>query len=114
MVLSSFVFSSIRRHTRCALVTGVQTCALPIYRDRKVRVDLDRQLFHGLIEAKHLGQKETVILNGRHIVEHVSSPKSTSPRYTKRVLPSKSACPAVNSWPRREARAKSWRKIIKI
>src|SRR3546814_8964776 len=24
------VFSSIRRHTRCALVTGVQTCALPI------------------------------------------------------------------------------------
>src|SRR3546814_17894693 len=25
-------FSSIRRHTRCALVTGVQTCALPIYR----------------------------------------------------------------------------------
>src|SRR3546814_20627672 len=25
-----FVFSSRRRHTRCALVTGVQTCALPI------------------------------------------------------------------------------------
>src|SRR3546814_1301337 len=28
-----FFFSSRRRHTRCALVTGVQTCALPIYRD---------------------------------------------------------------------------------
>src|SRR3546814_9179745 len=27
-----FFFSSRRRHTRCALVTGVQTCALPIYR----------------------------------------------------------------------------------
>src|SRR3546814_10922310 len=26
----SLFFSSIRRHTRCALVTGVQTCALPI------------------------------------------------------------------------------------
>src|SRR3546814_14717098 len=26
----SFVFASRRRHTRCALVTGVQTCALPI------------------------------------------------------------------------------------
>src|SRR3546814_1921367 len=26
-----FLFSSRRRHTRCALVTGVQTCALPIY-----------------------------------------------------------------------------------
>src|SRR3546814_3221825 len=28
-------FSSRGRHTRCALVTGVQTCALPIYRDRR-------------------------------------------------------------------------------
>src|SRR3546814_10584702 len=26
-----FVFSISRRHTRCALVTGVQTCALPIF-----------------------------------------------------------------------------------
>src|SRR3546814_3585987 len=30
MVLCFFFFSSRRRHTRCALVTGVQTCALPI------------------------------------------------------------------------------------
>src|SRR3546814_6295901 len=35
-----FFFSSRRRHTRCALVTGVQTCALPIssatgYSDRQ-------------------------------------------------------------------------------
>src|SRR3546814_6852924 len=28
---SVFFFSSRRRHTRCALVTGVQTCALPIF-----------------------------------------------------------------------------------
>src|SRR3546814_10009811 len=28
-----FFFSSRRRHTRCALVTGVQTCALPILSD---------------------------------------------------------------------------------
>src|SRR3546814_973776 len=28
-----FFFSSRRRHTRCALVTGVQTCALPICED---------------------------------------------------------------------------------
>src|SRR3546814_565232 len=28
--VGSFVFSSRRRHTGCALVTGVQTCALPI------------------------------------------------------------------------------------
>src|SRR3546814_8942471 len=29
-VEGEFFFSSKRRHTRCALVTGVQTCALPI------------------------------------------------------------------------------------
>src|SRR3546814_2919326 len=29
-MLVFFFFSSRRRHTRCALVTGVQTCALPI------------------------------------------------------------------------------------
>src|SRR3546814_2518109 len=29
-LLLIFIFSSRRRHTRCALVTGVQTCALPI------------------------------------------------------------------------------------
>src|SRR3546814_6655962 len=30
LYLFFFCFSSRRRHTRCALVTGVQTCALPI------------------------------------------------------------------------------------
>src|SRR3546814_5605364 len=30
MFFVCFFFSSRRRHTRCALVTGVQTCALPI------------------------------------------------------------------------------------
>src|SRR3546814_1361249 len=30
LCLYFFLFSSRRRHTRCALVTGVQTCALPI------------------------------------------------------------------------------------
>src|SRR6184192_3727964 len=30
MVSFIFFFSSRRRHTRCRLVTGVQTCALPI------------------------------------------------------------------------------------
>src|SRR3546814_608249 len=32
LILSVFLFSSRKRHTRCALVTGVQTCALPICR----------------------------------------------------------------------------------
>src|SRR3546814_2242987 len=30
-IASLFFCSSRRRHTRCALVTGVQTCALPIF-----------------------------------------------------------------------------------
>src|SRR3546814_1353192 len=30
LIFSLFFFSSRRRHTMCALVTGVQTCALPI------------------------------------------------------------------------------------
>src|SRR3546814_4710508 len=32
-----FFFASRRRHTRCALVTGVQTCALPILLQKDVR-----------------------------------------------------------------------------
>src|SRR3546814_8321238 len=38
-----FFFSSRRRHTRCALVTGVQTCALPIC-GHHLHPDLLRQL----------------------------------------------------------------------
>src|SRR3546814_10623761 len=33
LVCLFFFFSSRRRHTRCALVTGVQTCALPIFQE---------------------------------------------------------------------------------
>src|SRR3546814_2651875 len=45
-----FFFSSRRRHTRCALVTGVQTCALPILRTGK-RFDqhLERIREHPLV-----------------------------------------------------------------
>src|SRR3546814_6100831 len=39
MYMLFFFFSSRRRHTRCALVTGVQTCALPISID-----DLERAI----------------------------------------------------------------------
>src|SRR3546814_15181727 len=43
-LFSYFVFfSSRRRHTRCALVTGVQTCALPIYWREKTCFHHDSQ-----------------------------------------------------------------------
>src|SRR3546814_5317692 len=35
-----FFFSSRRRHTRCALVTGVQTCALPIFKEAMAEAGL--------------------------------------------------------------------------
>src|SRR3546814_4875923 len=42
-----FFFSSIRRHTRCALVTGVQTCALPIFtRSERGSVVVHRDAVH--------------------------------------------------------------------
>src|SRR3546814_3222089 len=39
-----FFFSSRRRHTRCALVTGVQTCALPISHRQAGQCILERLL----------------------------------------------------------------------
>src|SRR3546814_8834668 len=45
-------FSSRRRHTRCALVTGVQTCALPIYFTTIILVDPEGE-FGNL--AAHIG-----------------------------------------------------------
>src|SRR3546814_8115679 len=47
-----FFFSSRRRHTRCALVTGVQTCALPIPRTRSRREG--RRLTPGKQESERL------------------------------------------------------------
>src|SRR3546814_9226568 len=47
-----FFFSSRRRHTRCALVTGVQTCALPIYLKAPMKdVPGTRMAFAGVIDA---------------------------------------------------------------
>src|SRR3546814_2629376 len=52
-------FSSRRRHTRCALVTGVQTCALPIF--RKASRSLGRLFAQGnrrLDDRHELGGRE--------------------------------------------------------
>src|SRR3546814_7039196 len=52
-------FSSRRRHTRCALVTGVQTCALPISIDTPQMAgeqagagNLRQQRIGGILEAE--------------------------------------------------------------
>src|SRR3546814_10901210 len=50
-----FFFSSRRRHTRCALVTGVQTCALPIYVAGTGFTVLDRVYADGGFAGEALG-----------------------------------------------------------
>src|SRR3546814_6144696 len=50
-----FFFSSRRRHTRCALVTGVQTCALPIL--QLSTVDPDRSYGGKIVLAKIMDKK---------------------------------------------------------
>src|SRR3546814_9587605 len=51
-----FFFSSRRRHTRCALVTGVQTCALPISAPTRLSTAsrrIPRHLHHGGVLQHH-------------------------------------------------------------
>src|SRR3546814_3397873 len=55
-----FFFSSRRRHTRCALVTGVQTCALPIYHHAHLLTTTRRLGPEGLGEkTRELDQKQS-------------------------------------------------------
>src|SRR3546814_5628571 len=42
-----YFFSSRRLHTICALVTGVQTCALPIYYDTDIAAAVDVAVQNG-------------------------------------------------------------------
>src|SRR3546814_3094015 len=60
-----FFFSSRRRHTRCALVTGVQTCALPIFTSAVQAIGLflvtniDDIIVLSLFFARGAGQRGT-------------------------------------------------------
>src|SRR3546814_1567172 len=74
-----FFCSSRRRHTRCALVTGVQTCALPISRGSTPMPDAvipgrnpapgyARKPDH-IVSLKPAGQRVTVRLGGEVIAE---------------------------------------------
>src|SRR3546814_11044327 len=56
--LSLFFFASRRRHTRCALVTGVQTCALPIllytYGRTTSEAEHQRNLVTGVVSGRNI------------------------------------------------------------
>src|SRR3546814_10778246 len=66
-VVLLFFFSSRRRHTRCALVTGVQACALPIFPCR-------RKLFDRGMQSFSLGN--TAAMNVFHSVDLDARPDS--------------------------------------
>src|SRR3546814_6226682 len=63
-----FFFSSRRRHTRGALVTGVQTCALPICSAHGQRVHYLHGALH-LFDAGAELQKYTWVNTGKPLLE---------------------------------------------
>src|SRR3546814_19961225 len=109
-----FFLSSRRRHTRCALVTGVQTCALPISpsprrppvlpgcataRSGRRRRCWDRRAAHRprpairRSEERRVGKEcvRRVDLGGRRIIKKKKrhTPTSTYPQITIHILPQK-------------------------
>src|SRR3546814_16195041 len=60
-----FFFSSRRRHTRCALVTGVQTCALPISERNEGNLVAARRRGVRLIEADEIELVENILCRGQ-------------------------------------------------
>src|SRR3546814_8687811 len=67
--------SSRRRHTRCALVTGVQTCALPIWSFRR---------FESLSATARCYSRLYITTYGSHIVAELSSVISRKRRSEER------------------------------
>src|SRR3546814_5691927 len=61
LIFDCFFFSSRRRHTSCALVTGVQTCALPISpEDLLILLGNLRNVFASGDSTKHLVPDEAL------------------------------------------------------
>src|SRR3546814_10573983 len=69
-----FFFSSRRRHTSCALVTGVQTCALPIYLPRRCNPSLARQALVPYVFAEYR-RPPSICSRNRHATRVVSGPE---------------------------------------
>src|SRR3546814_19499120 len=57
MLFGLVFFSSRRRHTRCALVTGVQTCALPVAAWRGQGDEVRQRVGSRRVPARQLGRR---------------------------------------------------------
>src|SRR3546814_7896151 len=70
-----FFFSSRRRHTRCALVTGVQTCALPIYA-RAIEIEIEQggaALIRIRDDGKGVAPEQLALALTRHATSKIGS-----------------------------------------
>src|SRR3546814_1702075 len=73
-----FFFSSRRRHTRGALVTGVQTCALPFYLHRLADSKRFRQTVRETMQiVSAVYPNANVDLSGRKVVLHPSQDRKS-------------------------------------
>src|SRR3546814_4375819 len=77
-------FSSRRRHTRCALVTGVQTCALPIC----LSEDIEQLHFRHPNSEGHLSQKAYSLV----VLQHLTFPRTTQSLLLTRIPQLQTSC----------------------
>src|SRR3546814_4111310 len=76
-----FFLSSRRRHTRCALVTGVQTCALPISHGQSSRLGSETRPQATPLSVSEILSRSMFSLRG-HCAQAVARPagaRSTGP-----------------------------------
>src|SRR3546814_15681575 len=119
------VFSSRRRHTRCALVTGVQTCALPILVDASIiaqwvvslgRRDATARTAHLLcemalrLECAGQGSREAFELKATQA--HIADALGLTPVHMNRVVRGL-RLQGVLSWTGRPLRVLDWDGLVR-
>src|SRR3546814_4086753 len=83
LIFDCFFFSSRRRHTSCALVTGVQTCALPISpEDLLILLGNLRNVFASGDSTKHLVPDEALQQFMNHCNKRIGDAYFRTPRNT--------------------------------
>src|SRR3546814_3372516 len=92
MVVGMFFFSSRRRHTRCALVTGVQTCARPISAVNAQDMAFDRALSNGVTTIQILPGSTPIFAGRSVVVKPVRAPTVWGMKVTGGIQGFKMAC----------------------